>query len=425
MISTVRYSAYLLTLIILLLCPLLRADEPLAVSPGSPEKAKAYYARISHEVGFTAKPAETTLDELLDFAGYKVNATKLESLEPAVLMDPERLSSCDGGLCIPKRGLGGAMLRRGDILATRFFAPKIVNINVGTATPTLGWRKLVRLHVRPLSLAAQKSIESVIILFNYSSAVGQPPFAKPSFNTQVMLLAPKLPDRLYWLDFDDQNKLSLALKAGFDELDGAAHNYYVPDGCNACHGSPGNQQPALVNYLDTDHWFDRLENDFRALKEAGTPLIFDAETNVISDDRFTRAFDVIRQFNEEALQQNLLVQPPSFEAKAAETWLTIHANSDAPVPPIGRGFSMNGEPMWQVSETGGLALLNRYCFRCHGSVRFSVFDRASVVLRAGSMRQRLRPNKEMAKSRGYQMPPDRPLPPAELDVLFSFLKALR
>src|SRR5439155_15031001 len=151
------------------------------------------------------------------------------------------------------------------------------------------------------------------------------------------------------------------------------------------------------NYLDTDHWFDRLDDDFAALKAAGTALVFDAQTNDPSQPTFGPAFDVIRRFNEEVLSQNSLVRPESFEAQADRTWLKLHAQSDGHFPPSSRSFSVNGGPTWLASEANGLNLLNRCCFRCHGSIRFSFFDRPMVVERAGIMRQRINPSKQQAR----------------------------
>src|SRR5207245_2242633 len=125
-------------------------------------------------------------------------------------------------------------------------------------------------------------------------------------------------------DFDPEGKLTRALNASFDAVDGGNHDYFVPDGCNNCHGSLGNLRSPMVNYLDTDHWFDRLENDFTKLKEAQTSLVVDAHTNDFQQLSFSRAFDFIRRFNEEALLQNAAVHPDSFEADAARTWLKLH-----------------------------------------------------------------------------------------------------
>jgi len=325
-------------------------EEP-SITPGSTNGALTYYTNLSRIlVGFSPTPGLTTLDNVSAFLGYPISGQKLETLDPAVLMAPDRLA-LEGGVEIPALGLGGARLRDGDILAARFFAPKIVNVSPNIPTP--GWRKLVRLHARADSPAARSGVESMIILFNFLAASDDPqPFSGHSFNTQVMLLAPSLPDRLYWLDFDAQQKLTLALNASFDAAllqSTGNHDYFVPDGCNACHGSPGNYAPPMVNYLDTDHWFDRLEDDFKPLKAAGTPLVFDAQTNDFSQPSFARAFDVIRRFNEEALLQNSLVRPHSFEAEAARTWLRLHAQSNEHFPPVARGFALNGGTTWQPS----------------------------------------------------------------------------
>ena len=68
----------------------------------------------------------------------------------------------------------GVILREGDILATRFFAPKIVDIS---QTPLkIGWRKLVRLRSRPDSAAARVGVEAATILFNFFALAGQDSF---------------------------------------------------------------------------------------------------------------------------------------------------------------------------------------------------------------------------------------------------------
>jgi hypothetical protein len=423
-----RASILLVCALVLLVCVLLGSAVPTepAITTGSDAGARDYYLRISKLIGFDAKVGITNLDDLLNFIGYPISGAKVEALDSSILMDPTRASSPTDGLGLQIRGLSGATLRDGDVLATRFFAPKIVNIS--SITPIPGWRKLVRLRVRPDSRAARVGIQSVVILFNFFAAVGVQPFAGHSVNTQVMLLAPGLNDKLYWMDFDPVGKLTVALNASFDAADlpgGGTRDYFVPDGCNDCHGSPGNLRPPMVNYLDTDHWFDRLENDFSSLKTADTALVFDAHTNDPAQPAFAPAFDVIRRFNEEALAQNSAVRPDSFEAQAARTWLKLHSDSNDHFPPTSRGFSLNGGPVWQLSEADGLDRLNRYCFRCHGSVRFSVFDRPAVVERAGIMRQRINPSSQQAKVSGFKMPPDRVLDNAEIQALDQFLKNLK
>jgi hypothetical protein len=400
-------------------------NEP-AITTGSEAQARDYYVRISGLLAFDAKPGVTTLDDFLAFVGYPTSGAKLEALDSDVLMNPAHAASADA-LNLPTHGLNGATLRDGDILASRFFAPKIVNISV--AVPIPGWRKLVRLRVRPDSRAARVGVESVVILFNFFAPVGEQPFVGHSVNTQVMLLAPSRPDRLYWLDFAPNGTLTLALNASFDAADlpggTGTRDYFVPDGCNDCHGSPSNFRPPMMNYLDTDHWFDRLGNDFASLKTSNTSLLFDAHTNDPSQASFGPAFDAIRRFNEEALLQNSAAHSGSFETQAARIWLNLHAQSDEHFPPIQRSFPAGKGPAWQPPEADGLDRLNRYCFRCHGSVRFSIFDRQAVVERAGIMRQRINPGKQQAKIPGFKMPPDRDLDPSEKQALDDFLKKLK
>jgi mono/diheme cytochrome c family protein len=155
------------------------------------------------------------------------------------------------------------------------------------------------------------------------------------------------------------------------------------------------------------------------------PVVFDAGTNDPTSDTFAPAFDVIRQFNEEALLQNMSVHADSFETEAARIWLTLHATANAPQPPIRRSFTRNGATAWQASEAEGLARLNRYCFRCHGSVRFSIFDRQTVVENAGVLRQRIAPSAAQLRIPGFKMPPDRTLDDGEIQALDSFLRNLR
>jgi hypothetical protein len=397
-----------------------------AITTGSAKGARDYYVKTGKLLGVQLVPGTTTVSDVSAFLGYDIPGEKLESLEPAVLMSAQRLEF-EATLKI-KSGDIGDRFRDGDILASRFFAPKIVNVSKDNPTP--GWRKLIRLRARANSAAARSRVESAIILFNFVVPATNEPFRGRSFNTQAMLLAASLQQKLYWLDFDSDQKLTLALNASFDAADlkvAGNHDYFVPDGCNACHGSPGNYAPPMVNYLDTDHWFDRVneEDDFKDLKRAGTALVFDAKTNDPKDPAFSAAFDVVRRFNEEALRQNNLVRTNSFESEAARTWLRIHAQSDEHFPPIARAFALNGGTLWQPSEAEALGKLNRYCFRCHGSVHFSIFDRPTVLLNAGGLQQHIRPNPLQSKKVGFKMPPDRELDPQEIQALYDFLGKMK
>jgi len=157
--------------------------EP-TITPGSEQGASAYYAQITDLLHFTAIPGTTRLDDLLVFLGYPTTGDKLRTLDPGVLMNPVQ-AAAPTDLSLSINGLSGATLREDDILATRFFAPKIVNIS---QTPlTIGWRKLVRLRSRPDSAAARAGVQTAIILFNFFAPAGQDPFSNQSINTESAL----------------------------------------------------------------------------------------------------------------------------------------------------------------------------------------------------------------------------------------------
>src|SRR5439155_2115133 len=223
-----------------------------------------------------------------------ITGPDLQNLSPNILMHPQNnLAVTNSPFQHAERllaALGTPPLPANEILAIRFFAPKIMNIHDPESSRKIGWRKLIRLRARPGSRAAQHQIGYGVILFNIATSPGAAPFSPTdeSKNTQVMLVTelgsvppPNTPGppTIYWLDYrafsDHDGTLSLALDQTFDanELPPAQNgtkSYYVPDGCVACHG--GNPRRAMVNYLDTDHWFDRLENDFPNLKASRLPL---------------------------------------------------------------------------------------------------------------------------------------------------------
>src|SRR5665213_4332993 len=94
----------------------------------------------------------------------------------------------------------------------------------------------------------------------------------------------------------------------------------------------------MVNYLDTDHWFDRLENDFPNLKASSLPLLFDANTNETTSPAYKSAFDVIAIFNAEADAEVKKAQPQHDEALASAKWLEIHATNYSHVQPTDRAI---------------------------------------------------------------------------------------
>jgi hypothetical protein len=406
------------------------------VSHGKPEAATNYYRGIATEIAFSSPDNifASTLDTVASYLGYDgITGVDLQNLPPSVLMNPDLLLAT----CVPGTNctntlknrdavvasLGPIPIRPDDILVARFFAPKIMNINEPEETRKLGWRKLVRLRSRSGSAAQIHHISCGIILFNFFTDGDAEPFGLDdnSLNTQVILVtdlksvAPAGTDglsTLYWLDYDNLTnggRLSLLLSQTFDANNlpastNGVQSYYVPDGCVACHGS--NDKAPLVNYLDTDHWFDRLDTDFQKVKAKNRPLLVDAHTNDTNALAYKFAFDVIRRFNAEADEQVRNAQPQHDEALASQKWLEIHGNNNGHFPPLAR--AIGPEPRWSSDDTNEVKMLdtlNQYCFRCHGTVKYSVFNKQSLRERRPNVKQRLKPDADI----GERMPTDRPL----------------
>jgi hypothetical protein len=413
------------------------------LATGTEDNAKQYFRELSTKLGFSTpdKIFQTTLDDVGTYLGYSgITGSDLQNLDPKLLMNPDSLLAEQNGLEHQSNvvtSLGAVPFRPDDILATRFFAPKIMDIKAPEATRKLGWRKLVRLRARVGSPAQINHITGGIILFNFFTEPGVTPFSptNESINTQVMLLTEASSvatpnndgmDALYWLDYgplSSGGKLSLALNASFDanelpQTNNDVRPYYVPDGCVACHGI--NKAGPLVNYLDTDHWFDRLDNDFTNLKASGISVVFDAHTNDTSSVAYKLAFDVIRRFNVEADEEVSRTQPKHDETLASHKWLEVHAINSAHVLPLDRAIGPS--PTWSSQSAADAEMLdafNRYCFRCHGTVKFSVFNRTEMrtIQLRGMLQQVLQPDAAV----GIKMPPDRPLPDDTRTLMLKFI----
>lgn len=352
----------------------------------------------------------------------------------------------------------------GEILVSRFFAPKIVDFSVAPAQRNIGWRRLVRMKARPGSNAQKHFVESAWILFNHFT---QPPTHSPfggthvplspknsSVNTQVALLTRCAAGQtacqnaelnsIYWMDFGptaEGYKLSYQLDAFFDAgtLGGSAP-YYVPNGCDTCHGSLRGQ--AVLNHLDTDHWLDRLKDgDFPALNKPKAPAaLFDAGKNVQSA-RYADAFGVLRQLNQEVAAMQKRVNPNGFHLAATNKWLELHQTSVAPEPNLVKRaftFSNTGHPLkkdrkptsaplnWTSSAEDKelLSLLNKYCYRCHGAVRYDIFSKDMVADQSSPILDRIDPNPTQAQIVGFKMPIDRDLSAKDKQRLLELIEQL-
>jgi hypothetical protein len=361
----------------------------------------------------------------------------------------------------------GPAPRSGDLLVSRFFAPKIVNYAVAPEQREIGWRRLVRINARPGSEAQKHFVESAWILFNHftkppthspfgGSLTAPAPKKNGSVNTQVALVTncpatnPSCEElalnSIYWMDFGASEKgykLSYQLDAFFDagSLPGNGQApYFVPNGCDTCHGSlRGN---AVLNHLDTDHWLDRLtDGDFPALAKPDAPSpLFDAGKDPKSA-QYLAAFDTVRRLNQEVATMQQRTNPHAFHLAATQKWLEMHKTSAAPEPdPVKRSISFfnTGHPLkkdrkpsntplnWTTNAEDRelLGLMNKYCYRCHGAIRFDLYSKDMVADQSSPILDRVDPNPTQQKILGFRMPADREMPAKDKQRLLELVEKL-
>jgi hypothetical protein len=266
-----------------------------------------------------------------------------------------------------------------------------------------------------------------------------------SKNTQVMLVregsGSPLQDAAYWIVYNQYGNVIEFLTGSFDSRnhsDNENTKYFVPDACAQCHGGAGRLTPqgqhvfptAALNPLDTDHWFDRIApgDDFPTMAASNYPVLFDAGSNDMKSSAFAKAFDKIRQINTEIRDQNRSASPyagrPSFQLRIAQNWLDRHANTrihlapiDRPLPPLEAGdaqWTKNAFP-----DEVLLPLLNRYCYRCHSSIRYNVFDKKQVMVESDNITLKIN-----VPPKPPRMPQDRELPAGVRTKLLEYLDKL-
>ena len=396
------------------------------VENGNEAVARKYYReKVSPHLQFLSPNTieNSSIKDLLDYFGYNITPQDLHQLTSDQLMQKSE---------------------EGDILAARFFAPKISDVSDRPAqipAGGFGWRKLVRFKVKAGSKADENDMVALLFLQNnFEKTIEGNPFDANNnvslFNQAIVVrerglfteLTEEGKHSIYFLtygplvkidgdnkplkdqngNFQDEGRLTLSLNATFDENDRNPETnrppkeYFVPDSCVQCHGGTSFQGKA--NYLDTDHWFDRVtpnygvdeekfkQEDFTALAQSPYGILFDGGKDIASD-RFRKAFDTIRKLNEEIKDQNaVLGEAENFQLGAVRRWLDLHkpdAFGDSHVAPFERGY---GDQKWDPSNNNHrrmLYFLNRYCYRCHSSVAYNVFDREAVKERVGSISRRL------------------------------------
>ena len=326
------------------------------------------------------------------------------------------------------------------VLVSRFFAPKIVDYS-GAPPYTPGWRKLVRLTALLGSRADVNGAASVYILFNYVKAdVNADPFKENRSKNNQVIVIPKTfaagkEDSAYFMVYLEgpAYQLGLALEGvAFDLPVLKIGAYFVPSSCAQCHGhdaGAGDRGPrpkdgiyrfARLNYLDTDQWTDAMRLDFSALLGTKNGVVFDGGTDHTAP-AFAAAFAVVRSLNTGIQKQNASVDASDFKTKAVEKWLELHAKSDAPIPQENRSF---GNQLWNAAPGSDdqqlLTLLSRYCFRCHSSIRYNVFDKEGVADLSGGIPIRLR----LDPANKRFMPNGRILPTVDRDRLIELVERL-
>jgi hypothetical protein len=393
------------------------------LKPGSDEEAIAYYERISGELAYQVDGSN--LSDLVDYLGYKgLSGRGLEFIDPAGLspITPEAFEHLRTMVEDPDafaQNFSLDDLIDTPILATRYLAPRIVDIS-GTPPYEAGWRKLVRLKTRSGSEADAAGVASAFIVFDYLRAQDDPtPFPdmdsadeRASAIIQV-LLVPRpdhetLTDGVYFLLFDGMTTGYASTRfvlGNFDlppdpapdpEADG---KFYVPTACARCHGDVGKARKvggafpsAKLNFLDTDYWSDRIgADDFFAEAGALHGVLFGGGGD-ISSVQFSAAFEAVRVLNSEIAEQNeeapLQGNEPNYHVLGVQKWLEIHADSDAPAPPIERSLGEEDDH-WSSQypeDEPLLERLSRHCYRCHNTIDFNVFlkPRFAGVAKAGS-----------------------------------------
>lgn len=408
----------------------------LRISPGDQAEADAYYVAMRGALtSFPKTIPASNIEDMLEYLGYPVlKATDVEKLKPGILMNFALLSRFVSNKPEFAEAYRGNPIKPNEIVASRFFAPKIINVRdpqvAGVPVGGFGWRKLVRFRARDGSDARLKDgIDAFYLLFNFTTTDPKfPPDTAHAGQIQAILI-PTYPHggahRDAWflvyegLGTANPGKVGFFLVATFDLAGVVPDNkYYVPRACAQCHGSvAADQKRAKVNYLDTDHWIDRTGDDFTKVSAADVLV-----------DGVPQAYDAMRTLNTEILRQNNAVVDggANFALLAAQKWLDLHATTSADanrhVPPLRRGFrNASTDAIWTDGATPDkdlLPMLNRYCFRCHSSVNYHVFEKQKVIGRKGSIVRRL------DSTGSDRMPQDRVLDTATKDQLKAHVNLL-
>jgi hypothetical protein len=367
------------------------------IEQGSEAKAVAYYEMLGESLSFDDDRVPSDLDALLGYMGYEaLRARDVDQLAPAELMDYH-------GLRERYEGQGEFSADEPpadwDVVAAGYFAPK--TSDVSGLSKKISWRKVVRLRPRPGSPALKDAVDamyflSVLYVSPEELAQGNP-FKIPTVNLQIMLVRDPehmegdFRDSACWLVYDPSRDYAstYATTTSWDSADPrlveqkGLRPYYVPDACTNCHG--GGRPTGTPHFFDTDYAIDRAmpgDDFFETVGRSGHSPLFESGLNP-NTEQYQQALAAFRTLNVEIHRHNRVVDPTSLQTRGAENWIQLHGPSGSAMHrwPIERGWP-GDEHEWEegrLVDRNLLPLLNRYCYRCHGTVSYNVYDRAAVV----------------------------------------------
>jgi hypothetical protein len=412
-------------------------DRP-RITTGDEELAKKYYTDLAERLSFPGKQVPT-LDGLLGYFGYvALKAAAVDRLSPDELMDAALLSKRFAKAPAPNEFTAGG---KWDLLAAGYFAPK--TSDVSNRSHKISWRKIVRFKPRPGSPAEKNGLTAMYflsVIYVEPKDLDKSPFELPSQSVQVMLVADpnnprsKLADAACWLIFSPKDgyrpaySTTTSWDAADDSLTQGLQPYYLPSACQQCHGGD-DRTKATPHFIDTDYSWDKTgpgEDFEQTVGRSRWSALF--ETGKDADSKkYHAAFDVFRRLNGEILEHNKAVNPRSLQSYGASNWMRLHDSQVGHVPPIARAWQTDVE-QWsenQALDRALLPLLDHYCYRCHGTVRYNVFAKKAKGQSGEDLGVLSRVDKMIKKITSGAMPQDRELTQSQKDQLVSLLKQLQ
>lgn len=327
------------------------------VEPGDQKAATAYYDAVATAVDFPGKQFPGDLNALLILFGSPLTAEQIEGKLPAEV-------------------------EASGITTARFFSPKTTDVSLREKPQKISWRQVVHITAQEGSEARRLKLKELWWLSNIYSPDTKAPFSQESQNNQVILV-PDEPIEVDYKDAISMHRLFFAVYAARSRKYVRAHStstswdagtanptapadpstaYFTPESCIQCHG---NLYPnARLNFLDTDYYLWRTadEVDYPTMKG-------------VAWQTAAKGFDFkpFQKMNERMHAQNQQADPPgkpNFQTNSIANWLKHHPADLKEVAPEVRG--------WLAQDRELAGLLVKYCYRCHGTIEYSVLDGAHI-----------------------------------------------